>query len=277
MTLRLMADIGGTNARFAVAENAQDLTPTILPVADFERFEDALDAFLSTSGVHLDNIGSCAVAAAGPVSGGVVNLTNAPWVIDTHALKRRVECPVGMLNDLEAVACALPVLSAEDTEIVRAGTRDSGDGLAPMIAVNVGTGFGAAVAVPARGAWYPLATEPGHMLLGEGPGTIEDMLSGPGLARLRETGGDVRGVFSTALGRVTRDLVLATGSWGGVRFCGGVMGAWDDVIDEATFHEGFGADSTGPMAERLAAVTLARIIHPLPAMLGLLNAPIDDA
>ncbi len=274
MTLRLMADIGGTNARFALADDASDLAPSIQPVARFERFEDALDAFLDTQDAVLDDIGSCAVAAAGPVSGGVVRLTNAHWTIDTRALSERLECPMRVFNDLEAVACALPVLTAGDVAML----RDGGSGaMMPMIAVNVGTGFGAAVAVPGRGEWHPLACEPGHMLLSGGPGTVEDMLSGPGLARLRETGGDVRAPFSKALGQVTRDLVLATGSWGGVRFCGGVLGAWDTVIDEAAFHEGFGSDGDGPMASRLAAVSLARIVHPYPAMLGLLNAPVDAA
>lgn len=273
--MRLMADIGGTNARFALAESAEALEAHVLPVRDFARFEDALAVFLERCAVPLSAIGSCAVAAAGPVSGGVVHLTNAPWVVDTTALTRRLGCPVGVLNDLEAVACALPVLGARDIHMLRAGGASAP---APMIAVNVGTGFGGAVAVPVRGAWYPLAAEPGHMLLSGGPGTVEDLLSGPGLARAREQGGaDIQARFSAALGQVTRDLVLATGAWGGVRFCGGVLGAWDEVIDDDAFFEGFDTDPEGPMAPRLAGVSLARIIHPHPALLGLLNAPIEGA
>ena len=268
--MRLMADVGGTNARFALAQDAASLTPDIMPVARFARFDDALDAFLETRGVSPNDIDSCAIAAAGPVTKGVVRLTNAPWEIDTGALTRRLSCPVGVLNDLEAVACALPVLTGADLHILRAG---DGGATAPMIAINVGTGFGAAVAVPTRSGWHPLASEPGHMSLPDGPGTVEDILSGPGLARLRSGPDDPRPRFSTLLGRVARDLVLATGAWGGVRFCGGVLGAWNDVVDTAAFYDAF--DIPGPMADRLAEVSLARIIHPHPALLGLLNAPIE--
>jgi len=270
-TRRLLADIGGTNARFALADSASALAPDIMPVAQFDRFEDALEAFLAGHDVALDDIGSCAVAAAGPVSRGIVNLTNAPWTIDTSALAERLECPIRVLNDLEAVACALPVLSDADLAVLRAGTPPSP---MPMIAVNVGTGFGAAVAIPTRGEWNPLPTEPGHMSLHDGPGTVEDVLSGPGLARLRKADPDGwRARFSTLLGRTTRDLVLATGTWGGVRFCGGVLDAWDEMIDERLFADAFDID--GPMAGRLAQVPLARIVHPYPALVGLLNARID--
>lgn len=268
---RLLADIGGTNARFALAADESALVPDILPVARFPRFDDALEAFLDAHGIDVDTIGSCAIAAAGPVADGVVRLTNAPWVIDTRALSRRLACPIGILNDLEAVACALPALTERHLDILHPGPRTL---KAPMIAVNVGTGFGAAVAVPTPDGWHRLATEPGHMRLPDGPGTVEDVLSGPGLARLRRSDPDWRARFSHLLGRVTRDLVLATGAWGGVRFCGGVMvTAWDEVIDRAAFDAAYVTE--GPMAGRLAGVSLARIIHPTPALLGLFNARID--
>ncbi len=270
MSLRLLADIGGTNARFALAANDGLPVPTILPVAEFARFDDALEAFLADRGAIRADIGSCAIAAAGPVAGGAVRLTNVPWTIDPAEVGARLDCPVAVLNDLEAVACALPFLTDGDLAPLRAGQSGA---IAPMIAVNVGTGFGAAVAVPASGGWVPLATEPGHMRLPDAPGTIEDVLSGPGLARLKGDTGDARIAFSQLLGRVTRDLVLATGAWGGVSFCGGVMGAWDTVIDRPTFDAAF--DMPGPMADRLAMVPLARIIHPQPALLGLLHAPVD--
>ena len=266
---RLLADIGGTNARFALARDADSLTPEILPVRRFGRFEEALESFLEVRGIDIAEVGSCAVAAAGPVVRGVVRLTNAPWTIDTRALSARLDCPVGVLNDLEAVACALPVLGDGDLAVLRAGSPPE---RAPMIALNVGTGFGAAVALHSAGAWHPLATEPGHMRLPEGPGTVEDLLSGPGLARLKESDPDFRARFSRALGGITRDLVLATGAWGGVRFCGGVTGSWDELIDERLFRAAY--DVAGPMAERLADVPLARIVHPYPALLGLLHARI---
>ena len=265
--LRLLADIGGTNARFALADGSAIPAPVVLPVAGYAQFGDALAEFLDAHPGERGQIGSCAIAAAGPVSEGTIRLTNAPWVIDGRALAASLGCRVGILNDLEAVASALPHLGSDDLHLLRAG---DGPAPAPMIAINVGTGFGAAVAVPVAGGWHPLATEPGHMLHGQG--TVEDILSGPGLAKLGIDSDSQRAVFSALLGRVTRDLVLATGSWGGVRFCGGVLEAWDTVIDADAFFAAF--DVPGPMASRLAGVSIARIVHPNPALLGLFHARI---
>ena len=266
---RLLADIGGTNARFALADDRGIPTPTVLPVAGHARFEDALEAFFDTRTEERERIGSCAIAAAGPVSDGTIRMTNTPWVIDGGALAGSLGCNVGVLNDLEAVAAALPYLGRDDLDVLRVGDTAV---TAPMIAVNVGTGFGAAVAVPVQEGWHPLATEPGHVLLPDGRGTVEDVLSGPGLARLRLHSDSPREAFSALLGRVTRDLVLTTGSWGGVRFCGGVLEAWDEVVDTEVFFAAF--DVPGPMADRLARVSLARIAHSNPALLGLFHARI---
>jgi glucokinase len=262
---RLLADIGGTNARFALADSRGIPAPSVLPVADHATFDRALGAFLADH-PHVP-VGSCAIAAAGPVGDGTIRLTNAPWVIESASLADTLGCPVGLLNDLEAVACALPRLGPDDLDILRAGTATT---RAPMIAVNVGTGFGAAVAVPVgRDDWHPLATEPGHMLLPDGRTTVEDVLSGPGLAALRQREDDPRAGFSALLGRVTRDLVLATGAWGGVRFCGGVLEDWDRAVDTEAFLGAF--DRPGPMADRLSRVSLARISHGHPALLGLFH------
>ena len=268
--MRLIADIGGTNARFSLSEGGGYSKPVILPVAGHERFTDAMTAFLEEQGGIA--VASCAVAAAGPVVNGAVRLTNAHWTVDGREIADRLGCPVAVLNDLEAVGCALPYLARDHLHVLREGGART---RAPMIAVNVGTGFGASVAVPAGDGWVTLPTEPGHMLLPEAGMTVEHVLTGRSLARMKRDGTvDALDAFSRTLGRVTRDLVLATGAWGGVRFCGGVLATWEENVDTAAFLDTYDID--GPMKGRLAEVSLARIVHPHPALFGLLHARIGS-
>ncbi|GMG82044.1 glucokinase [Paralimibaculum aggregatum] len=285
--MRLVADIGGTNARFARAAPGGAPGPVLrLRVADHPSFEDALAAFLAAEGGGAsEGTSEIAIAAAGPVIGGAVRLTNAHWEISPAAVARVLPgARVAILNDLAAVAHLLPRLGPEGAETLRPGAPD---GTQPMIAVNVGTGFGASVAVPVRGGWAALATEAGHMSLapasGEdaalmagaatgaatGTATVEALLSGPGHARLaaRAPAPEVRRLVSALLGRVAGDLVLATGAWGGLFLCGGVLEDFDAVIDRALFLERLLA-RTG-VAARLAAVPVRRITAANPALAGL--------
>jgi glucokinase len=297
--MRLVADIGGTNARFALAgaDGALSRMRT-LPVAGYAAFAAALDAYLAAEGAGA-RIGEAAIAAAGPRAGGAITLTNASWRIEAAAVSARLGgVPVRLLNDLEAVALALPGLEpGAVVPLDGAGTAADAPGRdrLPRLAVNLGTGFGAAVAVPvARGGWTALATEAGHMTLlpasGEeraliaGAVTVEDVFSGPGLARLGGAapggGGDppegavapLPAAASAMLGRVLADLALATGAWGGVFLCGGVTASFGALFDAAAVARAF--RRAGPMAARLAAVQLCLLRVADPAMRALAGVPV---
>ncbi len=272
--MRLVADIGGTNARFALVEGGTMGAPVRLPVAEHSRFEDALRV---AAGSRAGAIREVAIAAAGPVRDGAVRLTNADWEVSPGSVVRVTPgARVRVLNDLEAVAHLLPELAPEETETLQRGLAATAP--QPRLALNVGTGFGAAVAVPCPTGWAVLATEAGHMRLPEGGGrTVEDALSGPGLARLRSEVGvvEARAVFSRLLGRVAGDLALATGAWGGVFFCGGVLGTLDDVADRAALTAAF-ADRPG-LAGRLAEVPLRRIVLAEPALTALARLAMPGA
>ena len=147
-----------------------------------------------------------------------------------------------------------------------------------MLAVNVGTGFGAASAIWRDGRWYTCPSEAGHMTLGSveaiaalpADTSVENVLSGSGLARLHErlAGGrraadppdaaDVFAqsardaaaartveVFTAILGRIAGDLTLATCAWGGVYLCGSVATAWSAIADTGRFRAEF--TRKGPM------------------------------
>ena len=213
--------------------------------------------------------------------------------------------PVVVVNDLEAVAAALPHLTADD--LTTLGTA------APvrperrtMIAVNVGTGFGAASVIWRDGRWYTCPSESGHMTLGPVEGTalpadtsVEDVLSGAGLTRLHQhlagaqegsrnpgrhrtcsrwPAGDAAAartveVFTAVLGRVAGDLTLATCAWGGAYLCGSVATAWAGVADIGRFRAEF--IRKGPMRSRMQNVPTAVIRRDIAALYGLAMMPIS--
>jgi glucokinase len=309
--LRLVADIGGTNARFALAGEGGALAGVeTLHVSDFPTFDAALAAWLA--GIDADKRGrvaSAAFAAAGPVDGDAIKLTNAPWRLaarDISALLGGI--PTGVFNDLEAVAYALPFLESTDVAAIGPQTTAAADQRARMVAVNVGTGFGAATAMPAGGGWLACPSEAGHMSLAPAneeeaallaalaPGrtaTLEDVLSGAGVSVLHAaiSGGaavEAGEVFARAgadpaarravtllsrwLGRAAGDLVLATAAWGGAYLLGGVVSGWHPLCEQAAFRAAF--EDKGKMRARMAAVFSGVVTREDVALLGLAKAPI---
>ena len=295
--MRLIADIGGTNARFALCGADGISEMQILPVADFPDFATALAAYLG----HGRAVSSAAIAAAGPRDGETVRLTNAPWRIEAGETSRMLGgAPVRVLNDIEAVALGLPGLAPRDVEALadQPAATVPAVGALPMLVANVGTGFGAAVAIPTPGGWIALGTEAGHMsLVPATPGedallravrSVEDAFSGPGYARLfgarvREGGetvdpirgeaaGEDRRLYSRVFGRLVGDLVLATGAWGGVWFCGGVVSDFGRIFDRGEFLGAFRKKHR--MAERMERVPVFRITLEAPAFRGLETVPV---
>ena len=189
---RLVVDVGGTNARFALADACGQLSSVAgYQTADFSSFAACLEAYLgSLSG---ETPVSCAIAAAGPVADGRVLLTNAAWTIERAAASERLGgAPVVLVNDLQAVAIALPYLLPEDVRAL-AGPPICRPDDRSMLAFNVGTGCGAATAVQIDGRWIAVASEAGHMSLSaDGPNaayiaagaTVETVLSGRGVVAL---------------------------------------------------------------------------------------------
>lgn len=112
---RLVADIGGTNARFARADDSRILFDHLtLEVADYATFDAALAHYLVTIAEPEDFSGA-AIAGAGPVLDRAISLTNCNWRITAADVSATLGGkPVRLFNDLEAVALALPHLSQSD-------------------------------------------------------------------------------------------------------------------------------------------------------------------
>lgn len=282
--MRLIADIGGTNARFALAD-AEIQAQEQLSVADYPRFEDALTAYLARVPTTLK---SAALSVAGPVFGNTVRMTNTPWVVSDIAVHSVYPgIPVRVVNDLAAVALAVPTLRSADVVVMHRGSVS--EKLSPIVCINVGTGFGAAVAIPEVDGWCALPTEAGHITLaitnsderdafGDNV-TVEEVFSGPGLKSLRQRAAAAQikpevfqKRFSYVLGRVVGDVTLATGAWGGITLCGGVMDAFDTVVDLEAFLGGL--HSRQGLAQQLENVPVQRLICPNPAFRGLLTLTI---
>ena len=299
--LYLVADIGGTNARFALVENGDPGPVWSIEVESASTFAEALDAFLAANDGE-PRITAAGIAVAGPVDGGAVKLTNAPWLIRSMDVSERLGgVRVSLFNDLEAVALALPYLRPGD--IASLGPPLDAVPRARLLAVNVGTGFGAATAIPVGAdGWTACPSEAGHMGLATrtqeergildrlGASSIEDALSGERFVALyRGVGGETREddkpeaimariagdraaseavrLFTVWLGRVCGDLVLATASWGGVFLSGGLVESWRAVADTALFRSSF-ADK-GKMRDRMVGVPTAVILRPNVALFGL--------
>ncbi|WP_448581360.1 glucokinase [Thermaurantiacus sp.] len=200
----LVADIGGTHARFAIATEGTDGRPQLqgvvrLEVADHPDLPSALQAFAETLGQPLPH--RAAIAVAGPVEGGRIALTNSPWVLAPTQLADQLGFKeVQILNDFAAVAHAVQVAAPED--LVRlAGPAADLPETGVVTVVGPGTGLGVAMLLRAGRGAQVLATEAGHIdfapldaledqilahLRTRFPRvSVERVVAGPGLANIR--------------------------------------------------------------------------------------------
>jgi glucokinase len=176
----VLADLGGSNARFALSDSAGEgfSAELCLACADFPGPQQALEHYLQRQG-GLKPAAIC-IAAAGPVVGAPgeqrVRMTNHPWQVDARELSRFYGgIPVRLLNDFAAVAWSVPLLTDADTRVIgpAGGLPDrSADFTVGLI--GPGTGLGVSGLMCRDGAYYPIAGEGGHVgLAPENPLQVE--------------------------------------------------------------------------------------------------------
>lgn len=162
---RLLADIGGTNARFAL-ESADGVVEaaTTLPCAMHANLIDALRAFLAgpqAQAVCGTPIRHAAIAIANPVDGDQVRMTNHHWAFSIEAVRREMGFDTFVVvNDFTALAMALPCLASSQKHQVGGGAArpNSAVGL-----IGAGTGLGISGLVPSGEQWIALDSEGGHV------------------------------------------------------------------------------------------------------------------
>lgn len=211
----LVADIGGTNARFGLITEQGGLPSrvTVLRCADYPDLTAAVEHYLDTTSDLPRPVAAC-VAVAGPVTGDRFRLTNAHWdfsVADTAG--RLCLEQLELVNDFTALAMSLPRLPTDAFVPIGGPRRLAGK---PIAVIGPGTGLGVAALVPTRDGWLPVSGEGGHVTIPcetaleievtkvlrarhESP-NAETMLSGPGIIRLYQALAVVNGVDDEPLG-----------------------------------------------------------------------------
>lgn len=205
--MKLVAvDLGGTHARFAIAELHDDRRPTLSEArkyrtADHASLAEAWARFAQDEGGTLPKAAS--IAIAGPVDGELIRFTNNSWVIRPATLAHELGVEhLRVFNDFAAMAAAVGVLLPQ--ELVHIGGPEGAlpaEGVTTVI--GPGTGLGVAQLLRRQGRNIVLATEGGHLDFAALDGfeekllarlrerhrrvSVERIVSGPGLANIRST------------------------------------------------------------------------------------------
>jgi glucokinase len=307
VTKLVALDVGGTHTRFAVASIAADGAislgePVTLNTADYPSLEAAWADFARAAPGPVPR--SVAIAAAGPVVGETIPLTNGSWVIDAAVLRSGLGVErVTLINDFGAVAHA--VARVADDQLVHITGPDVPVPAAGTVSViGPGTGLGVAHFHRYPGGYHVQATEGGHIgfaphdefedrLLailrakygrvvtervnaGPGIGAIYAALGGTeladdrviwerGIAREDELAAQAVGRFCASLGTVAGDYALAQGA-SAVVLAGGLGLKLRDILPASDFGERFRAK---PRYEQMmAGIPVKLIVHPQPGLYG---------
>jgi glucokinase len=157
---RLLADIGGTYARFALEREPGVYSDRHnLRCADYPDFLSALRAYLAQ--VDARDIRLGAIAIANPVEGDQVRMTNYPWRFSIEAARRAVGFDTLLVvNDFTALAMGLPHL--EPSQVRQIGPGQSRE-RSVIGLLGAGTGLGVSGLIPVEDGWVSLASEGGHV------------------------------------------------------------------------------------------------------------------
>lgn len=176
--LSLVADIGGTNTRVALARGpvVDRGTVTRYANADHADLSVVLDRYLSETGVENPQISGVCVAAAGPVHDGVATLTNLNWRIDRDSLGQSLSAAsVAVLNDLQAQGHAIGHI--ETSELHQIIAQPEVSPMAAKLVIGLGTGFNACPVFDTAGGRFVPPSEAGHVSLPSCGGAMDDLIA----------------------------------------------------------------------------------------------------
>ena len=231
----VVADLGATNARFAIIKG--DKLSDIYQFAcdDFKSPMIMIQSFIR---MYAPTAKYFLAGVPGPVFNNEVKWTNRPWKLSAKELKKKLKLKdVALLNDLEVQGAALSVLNKKDLVFLQGKKANKG----PRVLINVGTGLGSCYIVDDK----VFSAEYGQTIQIEDD-TLETRISGGGFKRLYQklTDNDtpvsavkimnecLHGnrlakktyqLFYTDLARVLMNLALTIKATGGVYFCGGIL------------------------------------------------------
>jgi glucokinase len=205
----LVGDVGGTNARFAIAHMVNG-KPVLehhesFPAERYPTFLEGVKAFID--GCEVKPTGGV-IAVAGPVTDGEIDLTNSPWRVSETELGTLGLKPVRLINDFEALAWGAPVVP--QAELASLGGPEEGDPHSAIAVLGPGTGFGVSALVrDARGNELAMPSEGGHACFAPGDQvedeilrilrrrydrvSIERLICGPGLLNMHRALAEIDG------------------------------------------------------------------------------------
>lgn len=208
----IAADIGGTKTNVALLEPPRgtgdaNKTSVLIARAKYQSRQHAgltaiLSDFLATYDIAPRSVRRVCAGVAGPVVEGHVETSNLPWSVNAAEMKKALGVgAVTLINDLEATAERAATLTDADVFVLNRGRRPAG-ALTNGAVIAGGTGLGMALLHPIDGAWWPVASEGGHvdlaprnelemdllrfLLKRHRRVSVERVVSGPGLLNLYE-------------------------------------------------------------------------------------------
>jgi glucokinase len=205
----LVGDVGGTNARFALAHMVEG-RPVLehydsFPAETWPTFLEGVRAFIDGCGVKPTG---GVIAVAGPVTDGEIDLTNSPWRVSEAELRTLGLDPVRLINDFEALAWGAPVVPRD--MLASLGGPEEGEPHAAIAVLGPGTGFGvSALARDIHGTEIAMPSEGGHACFAPGDAvedeilrilrrrydrvSIERLICGPGLLNMHRALAEIDG------------------------------------------------------------------------------------
>ena len=312
--LRVIGDIGGTHARFALAQHGAYSHERRSDVGKYNSLFEAMQDYLAA--LPPDKKPSVAVIdVAGPVRGDKIKMTNLAWSFSAEDMRQRLGLKAfRVLNDFAAAASSIPYLPKADCFAIG---PDHAGAKGPIGVIGPGTGLGVGALVPNGDRWTLIPGEGGHVSLPPsdemedrilvilrkrfGHVSAERVLSGVGLVNLYQALCEIEGAMAAPLtpADVTDHAMRGTDptcvkAFG--HFCemlgtvagdlaltlgatGGIYIAGGILLrfKEAFAASGFRArfESKGRFREWLQTVPTPLILEEYPALLGLANVPIE--
>jgi glucokinase len=204
---RLLADIGGTNARFALQRGSGSGTSddiATLACADYPAFTDAVRAYLARHPGAAREVRHAVIAIANPVEGDFVKMTNHCWQFSIEAARLDLGLDTLLVvNDFAALSMSVPGLADADLALV-GGRMARPDAVIGLVGAGTGLGVGGVIprTGPGAGGWTVLPSEGGHVAFSPSDAreqailtycwtkwehvSAERLISGPGLALIHE-------------------------------------------------------------------------------------------
>ncbi len=303
--MRLVGDIGGTNARFGIAEpGSYPSSVRKLLTAHYPGLVEAAEDYLS--GVPL--LEEAVLAVAGPVVGDEVSFSNSAWRFSIDDVRRRLGLRrLVVINDLVAHALSVTSLSPDEVGSLKPGARNPRQ---PALVIGPGTGLGAAFLLNNAGRLVGIPSEAGHAAFAPmdrvqaeilshlqdqfGHVPVERLLSGPGLLVIATTLAQMSGqiidvrdprdvsaraaagecsicretmkIFSSILGSTAGNLALTLLTGGGVFITGGLCRGLRPLLDMENLIQAFIAK--GRLRSYLEDIPIDQILRPHAALLG---------